>query len=120
MLVILFAEAAAVPLYVPGHEVHPVALFRVGDDEFVLIIRDHRSDEEILRTIKQYESILSSRLTVNGSDLYITASFGYALFPKDARSSDSLFSYANAAMNEVKRLGSSEHILHFTSELFSR
>ena len=48
-----------------------------------------------------------------------TASFGYALFPDDAQSSDSLFSYANAAMNEVKKLDSSEHILHFTSELFS-
>ena len=95
-------------------------IFRVGNDEFAIIIRDHRSDEEILRTIKQYESILSSRMTFNDRDLYITASFGYALFPDDAQSSDSLFSYANAAMNEVKKLGSSEHILHFTSELFSR
>lgn len=95
-------------------------IFRVGNDEFAIIIRDHRSDEEILRTIKQYESILSSRMTFNDRDLYITASFGYTLFPDDAQSSDSLFSYANAAMNEVKKLGSSEHILHFTSELFNR
>ena len=92
---------------------------RVGSDEFALVIRDYRSADEVLRTIRQYESILSSRLTVDDCDLYITASFGYSVYPEDAQSSDSLISYANAAMCEVKRVNSSNHILRFTPELLS-
>lgn len=90
---------------------------RMGGDEFALIIRDYRSDQEILKTIQQYESVLRSRMTVDNCDFYITASFGYTMFPVDAKASDNLFSYANAAMCEVKRINSSNHILHFTPDL---
>ena len=90
---------------------------RIGGDEFALIVRDYRSDDEILQTIRQYESILNSRLTVEGCDFYITASFGYAVYPYDARTRDNLCSYAYASMCEVKRVNSSNHILHFTPDL---
>ncbi len=89
---------------------------RLGGDEFVLIIRGYSSDEDIMRTIKQYEAVLGNRLTVDGCDFYITAGFGYAEYPVDAQNNDSLLSYANAAMNEVKRFNSSDHILRFSPE----
>ena len=90
---------------------------RMGGDEFVLIIQNYRSDEEILKTIMQYESILGNRLTVDDCDFYITASFGYSVFPNDASTSDSLITFANAAMREVKRINSSNHILRFASDM---
>lgn len=90
---------------------------RIAGDEFLLIIRNYRSDEDVMNTIKQYEAALSRRLTVDECDLYISASFGYAKFPDDAKNSDSLFSYADAAMSEVKRLGSGNHIMRFTPDL---
>ena len=90
---------------------------RMGGDEFALVIRDSRSPEEVLKTIRQYESVLGNRLTVDDCDFYITASFGYAAFPEDAATSDSLLSYAAAAMFEVKRINSSAHILRFTQDL---
>ncbi len=90
---------------------------RMGGDEYAIIIRDYRSDDEILKTIKQYESVLGSRLTVDDCDFCITASFGYALFPDDAVTSDNLFTYSNASMNEVKRINSSNHIIRFTPDL---
>ncbi|MBR6385716.1 MAG: bifunctional diguanylate cyclase/phosphodiesterase [Ruminococcus sp.] len=90
---------------------------RVGGDEFALIIRDYRSDDEIIKTIKQYESVLGSRLTIDGCDFYISASFGYAVFPDDAKTSDNICSYANASMCEVKRLNSSNHIMRFTKDM---
>ena len=90
---------------------------RVSGDEYVLIIRGYRSKTEILKTITNYESVLGNRLTIDDCDFFITASFGYAEYPSDAQSADSLFSYADTAMNEVKRLKSSNHILHFTPDL---
>ena len=90
---------------------------RIGSDEFSLIIRNYHTDEDIINTIKQYENALSRRLTIDGCDMYISASFGYAKFPDDAKSSDSLLSYADAAMTEVKRLGSGNHIMRFSPDL---
>ncbi len=90
---------------------------RMGGDEFALIISDYENDDEIFDTIRQYETVLGSRLTVDECDFYITASFGYSVYPDDARTSDSLFTYADAAMYEVKRLNSSNHILHFSPDI---
>ena len=90
---------------------------RVSGDEFVLVIRDYQLEEDILNTIKQYENVLHNRITVDDIDLYVNASFGFAEFPYDANSVDNLGNYANAAMHEVKRSKSSNHILRFTSEL---
>lgn len=90
---------------------------RLGGDEFALIIRDYRREEDALKTIQLYESALSKRLTVDNCDFYITASFGYASYPNDSKESDPLLTYATAAMYEIKRAGSSNHILRFSPDL---
>ena len=86
---------------------------RLSGDEFALVIRDYGSEEDVLNTIRKYESALGKRLTVEDCDLYISASFGYAEYPTDSDNRDSLFSYADAAMHEVKRENSSNHILRY-------
>ena len=90
---------------------------RVSGDVFTLVIRGFKSDEDVINTIKQYESVLSSRLTVDEYDFFINGSFGYAKFPDDADTKDALMSYAELAMKEVKRANSSDHIKHFTEDL---
>ncbi|WP_303790387.1 bifunctional diguanylate cyclase/phosphodiesterase [Ruminococcus flavefaciens] len=90
---------------------------RVSGDEYVLIIRGYNSDEAIRKTISHYESALGKRLTIDNCDFFITASFGYAEYPSDASTTDSLFSYADTAIHEVKRLKNSNHILRFTPDL---
>ncbi len=90
---------------------------RQGGDEFAIILRNYRSADDILNAVKYYESVLDKRITVDDCDFFITASFGYAEFPVDAKNSDSLLSYADAAMAEIKRTNSSDHILRFTPEL---
>ena len=90
---------------------------RVNGDEFNLIIRDFRTYDDIVMTIKQYEEALSKKINIDGYDFFLNASFGYAVYPADGIDSDSLLSYAVAAMKEIKRIGGSEHILRFTPEL---
>ncbi|MCR4945947.1 MAG: bifunctional diguanylate cyclase/phosphodiesterase [Lachnospiraceae bacterium] len=90
---------------------------RVSGDVFTLVIRGFKSDEDAVNTIKQYESALSSRLTVDEYDFFINGSFGYVKFPEDADNKDALMSYAELAMKEVKRANSSDHIKHFTEDL---
>ncbi len=90
---------------------------RRGGDEFLLVIQDYKTDAELLKTVECYDAALSKKVTVDECDFYITASFGYAAYPDDAESMDQLFSNADAAMQEVKRINSSDHILHYTKDM---
>ena len=90
---------------------------RMGGDEFAFVIKGDYSEEQIMRIISQYEEALNKRVNIDGQDIFVTASFGYSSYPDDAKTSDSLISDASAAMREVKRLNSSNHILHFTSDM---
>ena len=90
---------------------------RLSGDEFSLVIRDYRSDADIEKTIKEYERAINERIKTDGYDFFVNASFGYAVFPLDSTDRDSLISYSVAAMKEIKRIKSSEHILRFSAEL---
>ena len=92
---------------------------RLGGDEFVLLIRNYRSEEDILKTIGKYEEVLGDRLNVFGNDFYVSASFGYALFPEDADNIDSTLSYATAAMREVKHAGGDGGVLRFRKDMLN-
>lgn len=92
-------------------------LSRTSGDEFVLLIRNYKDQEDLLNTIDTYVNALHENLTVDGCDLHVSASFGYAEFPTDADSADSLLSHANAAMKEIKKANSSQHVLRFTPDI---
>ena len=90
---------------------------RQSGDEFMLIVQDYDSEQELIKTIKHYQLLMERKVTVDDCDLYLTASFGYALFPDDAKTSDSLFSSADAAVYEIKSNSSSDRILRYSPEL---
>ena len=90
---------------------------RFGGDEYALVIRSYSSEDEILETIRKFEEVLEEKMTIDECDYYFTAAFGYATFPDDANASDTLISYADSAMHEIKRRNNSNHILRFTPEL---
>ncbi len=92
---------------------------RISGDEFSLIIRNYSSDENLENTIKLYEEALTRKMTIEGYDFSLTGSFGYSVFPSDSDNIDSLISYSDTAMREVKRLNNGESILRFTPELIT-
>ena len=89
-----------------------------GGVEFALIIRDYQSDDDILKTISYYNSVLEKRMTIEGCDFFITASYGYAEYPTDAKDDDLLLTYAFTAMYEAKRV-SSNRICRFTPDMLN-
>lgn len=90
---------------------------RINGDEFSLVVRGYDSIEDVEKTIKKYESVLDERMLIDGYEVFVNASFGYAAFPLDATEFNALINYSVAAMKEIKRINSSEHILRFTPEL---
>ncbi len=90
---------------------------RTSGDEFSLIIRNFKTEEDVRKTIAVYDAAINEQFTVNDCDFFVSASFGYALFPTDADSVNDIVSYANMAMNEAKRLNSSNHVVNYSKEL---
>ena len=94
-----------------------VHISRIGGDEFFLVIKGCETDDELKKVVMDYDKALADSMTIDGYDLYVSASFGYARFPEDAANTDTLISRANAAMTEIQRVNSSEHILRYTDEI---
>ena len=90
---------------------------RLNGDEFALVIRGYKTSDDIDRVVEKYEAVLGERISIDSYDLYVSASFGYAEFPTDADNIDNLFTYSSAAMTEVKREHSSDHVMRFSSDL---
>ena len=86
---------------------------RQGGDEFAIVIRDYNDGKHLLDAIKEYEKELEKVIIIDECDFYMTASFGYALFPDDTDDPHNLFSYADAAMYDIKRSKTGNHIKHF-------
>lgn len=93
---------------------------RQGGDEFLMIVQDYNSEEEVINTIQYYETILESKIKIKERDYYITASFGFAQYPDDTKDHHTLISYADSAMYEIKRSNTSNHILKFTPGLVAK
>ena len=89
----------------------------IGGDEFFLVISGYDTEEELKDIVTSYNDALTENMTIDGFELYVSASFGYAEYPKDADSTDALISHANSAMNEIKKANSSEHIFKFTPDI---
>ena len=90
---------------------------RVGGDEFSILIRGFDSEDEVKNTIHLYKAELEKKITVDDVDFFMTACYGYSLYPEDAHNTVSMFSCSDAALHEVKRLGGSHYLRRFTSEL---
>lgn len=90
---------------------------RHSGDEFKLIIQGKNPDDKILKTIDFYKEILEQKINIENFEFHVNACYGYAVFPDDAASADSIFSYADAALYEVKRTSAIDvYALRFTTE----
>ena len=90
---------------------------RQNGDEFAILIRGYDNEDDLIKTINIYESVLEKKLTLSGCDYFLSGSYGYAEYPADCTTTDTLFSYADRAMYEVKRTNKIERICRFSPEL---
>lgn len=82
---------------------------RLGGDEFAVVIRDatdHRIIEKVARVI--IES-LSEPYIVDNHTLYVGASVGSAIGPRDGRSVEELMRNADLALHRAKDEGGNDH-----------
>ena len=92
---------------------------RKTGDEFLLIVSDYDSVSDIEKTIEAYKTELEKKFTIDNCDFYMTACFGYTLYPEDTDIIDNLYLYADAVLHEIKKKGDGGRILRFTPDILN-
>ncbi len=98
------------------HKPPTATVGRLGADHFVIMMTDCREVHTCIQALRQ---LLAPPFTLQGSELFITACLGVAVFPHDGESLDSLLQHANAALSQAKLLGSNRYAF-YSSELGDR
>jgi diguanylate cyclase (GGDEF)-like protein len=77
-------------------------LARLGGDEFAALVSLHHGRSDLDVIVARLESCFDEAFSVEGNLLHGEASIGFAFFPEDGATKDSLLSAADAAMYAVK------------------
>jgi diguanylate cyclase (GGDEF)-like protein/PAS domain S-box-containing protein len=78
---------------------------RVGGDEFTLLFPDIRHGDDAAVMAEKIRDTLAAPFHLDGHDLYVTVSLGFALYPGDGEDPDTLLRNADSAMYRAKELG---------------
>lgn len=75
---------------------------RVGGDEFLILVHDIQDSHDAAPIVRKIMESLQQPFTLNGQEIYITASIGVAVYPNDGATADDLLKNADAAMHRAK------------------
>lgn len=94
---------------------------RLGGDEFAIVIRDASDPDRIDETARKVIESLSEPYEVDHHTLYVGASVGSAIGPRDGTTVEELMRNADLALYRAKDAGGGEHFrfkpeLHATAE----
>jgi len=78
---------------------------RMGGDEFTLLLEDLRRPEDAAVLARKLLEALGDPYAIAGRELFVTASVGISLYPRDGRSAEDLVRNADAAMYQAKDAG---------------
>jgi diguanylate cyclase (GGDEF)-like protein len=78
---------------------------RLGGDEFTLFAQNIGSDENARVVAEHLLKTFATPFTVDGHELFITASIGYSIYPHDTKGIDELMRNADLAMYFAKERG---------------
>lgn len=85
------------------------AVSRIGGDEFVLMINQLPSPEDLTGIMDKLMDGLRKPFALQGQELFITASAGVAFYPLDGDESETLIKNADTAMYRAKEMGKNQY-----------
>jgi diguanylate cyclase (GGDEF)-like protein len=89
---------------------------RLGGDEFTVLVPDVREPGDVAIVAQHLIEALSQPFTLSGTETFVAASAGIAIFPSDGTSADELLRNADTAMYRAKEQGRGTHIF-FKAEM---
>ena len=78
---------------------------RMGGDEFVVIVKNIKSTEQVGEAAARINQALSAPMIVDGRTLVTTVSIGVALYPNDGADMGELLRHSDTAMYQAKDRG---------------
>ncbi len=94
-------------------------LFRMGGDEFTVLLEDVRGPEEAASVAQRILEAMREPLQLQHHELTVSVSIGIAMYPKDDDSGERLVQSADTAMYRAKELGRNRYAF-FTPEMNER
>ncbi|MBR4577470.1 MAG: bifunctional diguanylate cyclase/phosphodiesterase [Clostridia bacterium] len=89
-----------------------------GGNEFLILLRDWTSDEQLQKSLECYAAALKEKIIVDDVDFVLSAAIGCAVFPGDAGNPEDLADKAYSAMIRAKQTDHNGCILRFSPEMF--
>lgn len=85
---------------------------RLGGDEFAIILNNSNDKfDPIIPAQKAIDSI-SEAMEIDGNKIYIGATIGISISPKDAQGLEALINHADKALYKAKKLGKGQYFLY--------
>jgi diguanylate cyclase (GGDEF)-like protein/PAS domain S-box-containing protein len=92
------------------------SLFRLGSDEFVLLMEHFENESVIYLMANRIQAVLKKPFLLEFKKIYINTSIGISMFPGDGESAMEMIRSADMAMHKAKREGKNKYIL-FTQSM---
>lgn len=83
---------------------------RFGGDEFLILLENIMSIEDISKIADKIMSIFREALIIKGQEIFITASAGISIFPDDGEDAETLIKHADIAMYKAKEKGKNQYV----------
>lgn len=81
-------------------------LARFGGDEFTLLLpKIAKGQEDVTKVAEKINHVLKDSFVIDDNELYVSASIGISIYPRDGSNMDSLIKHADIAMYHVKDKG---------------
>lgn len=87
------------------------SLFRLGSDEFVLVMHHFDNDSVIYLMANRIQAVLKKPFLLEFKKIYVNTSIGISTFPGDGESAMEMIRSADMAMHKAKREGKNRYIL---------
>ncbi|RKL67787.1 hypothetical protein CR203_10615 [Salipaludibacillus neizhouensis] len=84
-------------------------VYRYGGDEFAIIVDNFSNDRVLEQLSEKLLKLFEYPFIVQGSELFITASIGFSIFPETGKTADDLVQQAEMAMHVAKERGKDDY-----------
>ena len=85
---------------------------RVGGDEFVILLPDIDSTEDVTLVARKILDCLRSPFSIGGCEVSVSASLGASVYPQDGSDAETLLKSADTAMYRAKQIGRGNFQMH--------
>ena len=92
-------------------------LYRWGGDEFVILLKNIDNDSDLINYLETLAKFINRTITINENEIFISASIGACLHPRDGKNLEELIKNSNAAKYHAKTSGKNTYKI-YCPELF--